>query len=44
MHSVEAVKIEADKVHVICSCGWKSKKVADETTARELHIKHAERD
>lgn len=47
MHSVECVKVVADKVRVACSCGWESAdcvatvdKSAEEQ-ARELHLAHA---
>lgn len=39
-HSKSETRIRADKVTVVCVCGWKSKRVADETQATKLIDAH----
>lgn len=42
-HSILEIKIEANKVVVVCTCGWESPKSDDETIARAAYQTHQER-
>lgn len=41
-HSIKEVRINGQKVTVVCDCKWKSKPAPSETKAKEEYTAHVE--